>query len=175
MTRKIARLIAQESAWRRSCATTAEGQPLARLVFFEPDSLLLPEGYDALIAAHARYLNDHARQVAVLSGHSYGSGSHRFYWLMGERRAMVVQQALLRAGAAPHQIKVQSQGGLRPMIELAGEAVARYCRRVSIGYVSADAKAEVVPALGSAAWWRNVLGPPASASRLPLASRTRLQ
>ena len=175
MPHRISTLMAREQAWRLSRATAHNGQPLAHLVFFEPDSLLLPEGYNDLLAAHARYLNDHPNQIAVVSGHSYGSGSHRFYWLMGERRAIVVQQALLRAGAAPEQLQVQSKGGLRPMIELAGQAVGRYCRRVSIDHVVADAKRPLVPALGSAAWWQAVMGPPAKASRLPLPGRTRLQ
>lgn len=175
MPNRISNLMAREQAWRQSGATARNGQPLAHLVFFEPDSLLVPDGYNDLLAAHARYLNDHPRQIAVISGHSYGSGSHRFYWLMGERRAIAVQQALLRAGAAPEQLQVQSKGGLRPMIELAGQTVNRYCRRVSIDHVLADTRNTLVPALGSAAWWHAVMGPPASASRRSLTGQTRLQ
>lgn len=175
MQRRISHLMTRERQWRLDGSAAPNGQPLAHLVFFEADSLLVPDGYDTLLAAHTRFLQDHPRQVAVISGHSYGSGSHRFYWLMGERRAMAVQQALLRAGAAPEQLQVQSKGGLRPMIELAGQAVSSYCRRVSIDHVSADASTQVVPALGSAEWWRAVMGPPATASRLPLAGRARLQ
>lgn len=175
MQRRISHLMTREQQWRLDGSAAPNGQPLAHLVFFEANSLLVPDGYDTLLAAHARFLQEHPRQVAVVSGYSYGSGSHRFYWLMGKRRALAIQQALLRAGAAPEQLQLQSKGGLRPMIELAGQAVSRYCRRVSIDHVSADAKAEVVPALGSAAWWRTVMGPPANASRLPGAGRTRLQ
>lgn len=175
MPHRISTLMAREQEWRLRGATAHNGQPLAHLVFFEPNSLLVPDGYSDLLAAHARYLNAHPRQIAVISGHSYGSGSHRFYWLMGERRALAVQQALLQAGAPREQLRVQSKGGLRPMIELAGQAVSRYCRRVSIDHLPAGAQTAVVPALGSAAWWQAVMGPPANASRLPMAGRTRLQ
>lgn len=173
MPHRISTLMAREQEWRLRGATAQDGQPLARLVFFEPDSLLVPDGYSDLLAAHARYLIAHPRQIAVISGHSYGSGSHRFYWLMGERRALAVQQALLQAGAPREQLRVQSKGGLRPMIELASQAVTRYCRRVSIDLVSSDTKNPVVPAPGSVAWWRAVMGPPAN--RLPVAGRARLQ
>lgn len=167
MTRKIAQLIARETQWRQSGATSPDGRPLAHLVFFEPESWLVPAGYHSLITAHARFLHEHPARLAVLAGHSYGSGSHRFYWLMGERRAAAVQHALVKAGAAPAQLKVRSDGGLRPMIELAGPMVTGYCRRVSIEHVRPDHTGQTVPDVGSTEWWRAVMGRPASASRLP--------
>ena len=159
MSHKIQILLAREQLWRCSGACACDGRPLAHQVFFEPDNWLVPEDHAALLAAHGVYLVAHPDLAAVVSGHSCGTGSHRFFWLMGDRRALAVRAALIKAGAAPAQVLVQSRGAARPQIELAGEDVARYRRRVTIDYVALDvAKASPVPAEGSTRWWRSVLG-----------------
>jgi outer membrane protein OmpA-like peptidoglycan-associated protein len=159
VSHKIQILLDREQALLSSGACAADGRPLAHQVFFEPDNWLVPECYAQLLAAHAAYLADNSDLAAVLSGHSYGTGSHRFFWLMGDRRAIAVRSALIKAGAAPGQVLVQSQGAARPQIELAGGDVARYRRRVTIDYVPLNtATAPPVPAEGSAHWWRSVLG-----------------
>lgn len=156
---KIQILLAREQVWRTSGARAGDGRPLAHQVFFEPDNWLVPDAYAQLLQAHAAYLVAQPGLVAVVSGHSYGTGSHRFFWLMGDRRAIAVRSALIKAGAVPSQVLVQSRGAARPLIEMAGEAVARYRRRVSIDYVKPDAvTASPVPLDGSAQWWRSVLG-----------------
>ena len=78
---------------------------------------------------------------------------------MGDRRAIAVRTALVKAGAAPEQLLVQSQGAARPLIEMAGDDVGRYRRRVTIDYLMRDAvTTPPVPLDGSAQWWRSVLG-----------------
>ncbi len=159
MTHKTQTILAHEEALRQTGACADDGRPLAHQVFFEPDNWLVPDGYEPMLKAHAAYLADHPELAAVISGHSYGTGSHRFFWLMGDRRAMAVRAALLKAGAAPEQVLAQSQGAARPLIEMAGKDVGRYRRRVTIDYVRLDAVAEApVPPDGSAQWWRSVMG-----------------
>lgn len=156
---KIQILLAREQFWRCSGACAGDGRPLAHQVFFEPDNWLVPEAYGLLLDAHAAYLVAHPDLAAVVSGHSCGTGSHRFFWLMGDRRALAVRAALIKAGAAPEQLLVQSRGAARPLIELAGDDVARYRRRVTIDYVQPGAATtSPVPAEGSVRWWRSVLG-----------------
>lgn len=159
MQHKTQTLLAREQAWRSSGACAPDGRPLAHQIFFEPDNWLVPEDYAPLLAAHATYLLDQPSLAAVMSGHSYGTGSHRFFWLMGDRRAIAVRSALIKAGARSGQLLVQSRGAARPLIEMAGEAVARYRRRVTIHYVNPEtiAASPVAPD-GSAQWWRSVLG-----------------
>ena len=78
---------------------------------------------------------------------------------MGDRRAIAVRSALIKAGARSSQLLVQSRGAARPLIEMAGEDVARYRRRVTIDYVNPEAvTASPVAPDGSAQWWRSVLG-----------------
>lgn len=159
MQHKTQTLLAREQAWRSSGACAPDGRPLAHQIFFEPDNWLVPEDYAPLLAAHAAYLLDQPSLAAVMSGHSYGTGSHRFFWLMGDRRAIAVRSALIKAGARSGQLLVQSRGAARPLIEMAGEDVARYRRRVTIDYVNPEtiAASPVAPD-GSAQWWRSVLG-----------------
>jgi outer membrane protein OmpA-like peptidoglycan-associated protein len=159
VSHKVQTLLDREQALLSSGACASDGQPLAHQIFFEPDNWLVPESYAQMLAAHAAYLAAHSDLAAVVSGHSYGTGSHRFFWLMGDRRAMAVRSALIKAGAAPEQVLVQSRGAARPQIEMAGDDVARYRRRVTIDYVPLNnPAAPPVPAEGSAHWWRSVLG-----------------
>jgi outer membrane protein OmpA-like peptidoglycan-associated protein len=159
-------LLTREQQLLTSGECDDDGRPLARQVFFEPDNWLVPEAYAGLLAAHAACLVDRPEQRLLVSGHSYGTGSHRFFWLMGDRRAIAVRAALVKAGAAPKQVLVQSRGAARPLIEQAGEDVARYRRRVTLDYLDAQAvNPAALPPDGSAAWWRSVLG---SGGKAPL-------
>jgi outer membrane protein OmpA-like peptidoglycan-associated protein len=143
-----------------------DGRPLARQVFFEPDNWLVPEVYTGLLAAHAACLAERPEQRLLVSGHSYGTGSHRFFWLMGDRRAIAVRAALIKGGAGPQQVLIQSRGAARPLIEQAGDEVARYRRRVTLDYLDAQAvNRAALPPEGSADWWRSVFG---SGGKAPL-------
>ncbi len=166
MHAQIHTLLEREQQLLASRECDKEGRPLARQVFFEPDNWLVPEIYGELLAAHAACLAGRPEQRMLVSGHSYGTGSHRFFWLMGDRRAIAVRAALLKAGAGARQVLVQSRGAARPLIELAGEEVAQYRRRVTLDYLDAQAvNAGTLPPDGSAAWWRSVLG---SGGKAPL-------
>jgi outer membrane protein OmpA-like peptidoglycan-associated protein len=160
-------LLTREQELRSSGECDDDGRPLARQVFFEPDNWLVPESYGDLLVAHAAWLADRPEQVVLVSGHSYGTGSHRFFWLMGDRRAIAVRSALMKAGAGTKQVLIQSRGAARPLIELAGEEVAQYRRRVTLDYLDAQAvNTAPLPPDGSADWWRSVFGSGGKA-RLP--------
>jgi outer membrane protein OmpA-like peptidoglycan-associated protein len=156
MTHRLQEILDREKQLRDSRACASDGRPLARLVFFEPDSWLLPDGYEALLAAHAAYLRANPHLTAVVSGHSYGSGSHRFFWLMGDRRALAVQHKLVLAGVRPQQLKVQSKGAARSSVVVVGKEFGCYRRRVAIDYLDKSAAAPAQP--GSTEWWRGVFG-----------------
>ncbi len=159
MPHKTLTILAREQDLLLSGACADDGRPLAHQVFFDADNWLVPDCYAQMLGAHAAYLVACPEQAAVISGHSSGTGSHRFFWLMGDRRAIAVRSALVKAGAAPKQLQVQSQGAARPLIEMAGDEVGRYRHRVSIDYLTLDAATvPPVPSEGSAQWWRSVLG-----------------
>ncbi|MBA4326781.1 MAG: hypothetical protein C0428_00975 [Polaromonas sp.] len=160
-------LLSREQQLLESGQCDDDGRPLARHVFFEPDNWLVPGIYADVLAAHAAWLAARPQQRMLVSGHSYGTGSHRFFWLMGDRRAIAVRAALIRAGAGTRQVLIQSRGAARPLIEQAGEEVAQYRRRVTLDYLDPDAAHTAAPPPeGSAAWWRSVFGSGGKA-RLP--------
>ncbi|MES2383694.1 MAG: OmpA family protein [Pseudomonadota bacterium] len=160
-------LLTREQLLLDSGTCDDDGRPLARHIFFEPDNWLVPEIYSGVLAAHAAWLADRPEQRLLVSGHSCGTGSHRFFWLMGDRRAIAVRAALIKAGAGRKQVLIQSRGAARPLIEQAGEEVAQYRRRVTLDYLDVHAADTApVPPDGSPAWWRSVLGSGGKA-RLP--------
>lgn len=158
MSQRILRILSREQQLRASLAAAPDGRPLAHLIFFEPDSWMLPDGYEQLLDAHARYMLERPGTRAVISGHSYGSGSHRFYWLMGDRRAIEVQKRLLRLGVDARQLLVQSKGAARSAIETVSQDFGRWRRRAAINYIGADGNAAALTQPGSAEWWRSVFG-----------------
>ncbi|MDI1342435.1 hypothetical protein [Polaromonas sp.] len=80
---------------------------------------------------------------------------------------MAVRSALIKAGAGRKQVLIQSRGAARPLIELAGEEVAHYRRRVTLDYLDTRmASTPPVPPDGSAGWWHSVFGSGGKA-RLP--------
>ena len=160
-------ILSREQQRHHSGECAADGRPLAQQLFFEADDWQVPESYADLLAAHAAYLAARVELGVLLSGHSCGTGSHRFFWLMGDRRALAVRAALVKAGASPKQVLVQSRGAARPLIEMAGEEVAQYRRRVTMDYLDSHAaKAPPIAPEGSAAWWHSVFGSGGKA-RLP--------
>ncbi|MES2484225.1 MAG: OmpA family protein [Pseudomonadota bacterium] len=159
MQTRILDILTNEQLLRLSGACADDGRPLAHQVFFDADCWEVPDDFTSFLKCHAHYLLEHPGLVALLSGHSYGTGSQRFFWLMGDRRAHAVRHALVRSGVPARQLRVQSVGEARPSIELGGQELGRYRRRVTIDYVQAGAEdLERIPAPGSPVWWRAVLG-----------------
>ncbi len=156
---RILDILTNQQLLRMSGACADDGRPLAHQVFFEPDAWEVGDDFSRMLKSHAQYLAKRPDLVAVLSGHSTGTGSQRYFWLMGDRRAYAVRQAFIRAGVHARQLRVQSAGAARPSIELAGEELARYRRRVTIDYLTVGAEdLERIPRPGSPVWWRAVLG-----------------
>ncbi|MDP1742464.1 OmpA family protein [Polaromonas sp.] len=131
---------------------------MARRVFFKPDSHELQAEFLPLIQAHADYLRENPERFALVSGHTWGTGSQRYCWLIGERRSRAVARALIRAGARASQITGHSKGSATPVLD-EGSKAPLYRRRANIEYCSADElAAKLIPAPGAPAWWKAVLG-----------------
>src|SRR4051812_47356277 len=114
---RILDILTNEQLVRMSGACAANGKPLAQHVFFEPDAWEISEDFTGMLRTHAAWLLKRPNLVAVLSGHSTGTGSQRFFWLMGDRRAHAVRHGLIRAGVPAGQLRVHSVGEARPSIE----------------------------------------------------------
>jgi hypothetical protein len=156
---RILDILTNEQLLRLSGASADDGRPLAHHVFFEADCWEVGDDFADLLQRHAHYLLSRPELVAVISGHSTGTGSQRFFWLMGDRRALAVRHALKRCGVPGAQLRIQSAGEARPSIESGGPELGRWRRRVTIDYVAADAEDLAhIPSPGSPDWWRAALG-----------------
>ena len=159
MNNRYTQIMSGEETLRLSLASAPDRRPLARRVFFTPDSHALPAEFLPLIQAHADYLNDNPDRIALVYGHTWGTGSQRYCWLMGERRSRAVVGALVRAGARLSQIAGQSKGSAMPVVD-AGTNASKYRRRANIEYCSAqELPTKLLTQPGSPSWWKAVLGP----------------
>lgn len=151
-------IMAGEEVLRKSLSSTPDGRPLAKRVFFDDDSWQLEPEYLPLVQAHAEYLRDNPKRMALVTGYTQGVARQRRCWLIGERRSRAVVRALLDAGVKPSQLAGISKGEMKPGIEQDGRS-ASYRRRVNIQYVKAqDVGAKLVPPPGAPAWYTKAVG-----------------
>lgn len=159
MKSRYTEIMSGEETLRLSLASAPDRRPLARRVFFKPDSHELQAEFLPLIQAHAQYLRDNPDRFAVISGHTWGTGSQRYCWLIGERRSRAVVHALVQAGASAGQVAGHSRGSATPLVD-EGSKAPLYRRRANIEYCSADElAAKLTPKPGAPSWWKAVLGP----------------
>ena len=105
-----------------------------RTIYFEFDSSDIPESEHTTIAAHARYLSEHAGASLVLEGHADERGSREYNIALGERRAVAVRKLMTLLGGADPQIRTISYGEERPAADGHDESAWRLNRRVEIVY-----------------------------------------
>lgn len=169
MKNRYTEIMAGEETLRHSLASAPDRRPLARRVFFKPDSHELQSEFLPLIQAHADYLRENPDRFALVSGHTWGTGSQRYCWLIGERRSRAVARALIRAGARASQIAGHSKGSATPVVP-EGSKASVYHRRANIEYCSAEElAAKLIPTPGAPGWWKSVLGSETSVPALETA------
>jgi peptidoglycan-associated lipoprotein len=105
-----------------------------RVLYFDLDSSQISDEQRNIIAAHARFLNQHPDVSVVLEGHADERGTREYNLALGERRAKAVQRLLEVQGVSPKQIQVISFGEERPVALEHDETAWRLNRRVEILY-----------------------------------------
>ena len=105
-----------------------------RTIYFEFDSSDIPESEHTTIAAHARYLSEHAGASLVLEGHADERGSREYNIALGERRAGAVRKLMTLLGGTDPQVRTISYGEERPAADGHDESAWRLNRRVEIVY-----------------------------------------
>ncbi|HAV65533.1 MAG TPA: peptidoglycan-associated lipoprotein [Verrucomicrobiales bacterium] len=101
----------------------------AQTVYFDFDSSVVkPEdiGKIETVAAHMRSNSD---QVVIVEGHCDERGTEEYNRALGERRALSVREALVRAGASADQIHTISFGEDVPAVDGQNEAAWSQNRR----------------------------------------------
>lgn len=104
------------------------------VVYFDYDSSDIKSEYNAVIAAHAKYLTTNASLKVRLEGNTDERGTREYNIGLGERRAQAVRRALLLQGVAEAQVATLSYGEERAAVAGNDEAAYAKNRRVEFGY-----------------------------------------
>ncbi|HEX5693840.1 MAG TPA: peptidoglycan-associated lipoprotein Pal [Arenimonas sp.] len=107
-----------------------------RTVYFDFDQDTLRPEFQAIMACHAKYLNDRAEARVTLEGNADERGTREYNLGLGERRGNAVSGALQGAGASAGQITVVSYGEERPTCNTSDESCWQQNRRVEIVYTA---------------------------------------
>lgn len=105
-----------------------------RIIYFDYDRFDVKPEYNAVIAAHGRWLSANPGSRVRLEGHADERGSREYNIGLGEKRAQAVRQALLLQGAAADQLSTVSYGEERPAVIGSDEEAYSLNRRVEIVY-----------------------------------------
>jgi peptidoglycan-associated lipoprotein len=107
---------------------------VARLIYFDYDSVAIKTEFQGLIEGHARFLRANpARRIAV-EGHTDERGGREYNLALGQRRAEAVRRALGLLGVPDNQIEAVSLGKEKPAASGADETVWAKNRRAEIAY-----------------------------------------
>ena len=107
-----------------------------RTVYFDFDQDTLRPEFQAIMACHAKYLNDRSESRVTLEGHADERGTREYNLGLGERRGNAVSGALQGAGGSAGQITVVSYGEERPVCNDSNESCWQQNRRVEIVYTA---------------------------------------
>ena len=90
-------------------------------VYFGFDSTVVPQGELGKIDAVAQHLADNAGRVVVIEGNCDERGSNEYNMSLGEGRAIILRNYLVRNGIAADRIQTRSNGEEKPAVEGNGE------------------------------------------------------
>lgn len=122
-----------------------QGMLAKRSIYFDFDSAVIKGDGTDIVAAHAKYLSDHADARVRLEGNTDERGSPEYNIGLGMRRAQAVRQALLLQGASANQITVVSYGAEHPVDPAHNEEAWAKNRRVDIVYLTPNAQPPQAP------------------------------
>lgn len=116
-------------------AAGAEGDLLGkRVVYFEYDSSLLTLEAEAIVQAHAQYLESAPGTQIILEGHADERGTREYNLALGEDRARSVANLMEAMGVSSSRVQIVSYGEERPVALGYDEAAFALNRRVEILY-----------------------------------------
>lgn len=107
-----------------------------RTVLFDFDQSVIRPEFQAIMACHAKYLQDRPSARVTLEGHADERGTREYNLGLGERRGNAVSGALQAAGGSAGQLTVVSFGEERPTCTESTESCWQQNRRVEIVYTA---------------------------------------
>ena len=109
---------------------------MQRVIYFDFDKDAIKPEFQAIIACHAKYLQDRPMAQMRLEGNTDERGSQEYNLGLGERRANAVSSAMQANGASGSQISVVSYGKEKPVCREHNEDCWSKNRRVEIVYTA---------------------------------------
>ncbi len=107
---------------------------VARLIYFDYDSVAIKPDYQAVVEGHARFLRADASRKIAIEGHTDERGGREYNLALGQRRAEAVRRALAALGVADSQVEAVSFGKEKPAAAGADETAWSQNRRAEITY-----------------------------------------
>lgn len=107
-----------------------------RVVYFDFDKDTVKPEFQAIMACHAKYLNDRPESRITLEGNADERGSREYNMGLGERRGNAVSTALQGAGGSAGQLTTVSYGEERPTCTESNDDCWSKNRRVEIIYTA---------------------------------------
>jgi peptidoglycan-associated lipoprotein len=107
-----------------------------RVVYFDFDQDVLKPEFSAIVACHAKYLQDRPSARITLEGHADERGSREYNMGLGERRGNAVSSAVQANGGSSSQLGVVSYGEERPVCTDSNDSCWGQNRRVEIVYTA---------------------------------------
>lgn len=107
-----------------------------RVVYFDFDQDALRPEFQAIVACHAKYLQDRPSSRMSLEGNADERGSREYNQGLGERRGNAVSSAIQANGGSGSQLTVVSYGEERPTCTDSTEECWAKNRRVEIVYTA---------------------------------------
>ena len=105
------------AAANRAAAPAASGAAQGRVVYFDFDSFVVKDDFNAMIEAHAKALATNKGKRMVVEGHTDERGGREYNLALGQKRAEAVVKSLTLLGAGDGQLEAVSFGKERPVAE----------------------------------------------------------
>lgn len=105
-----------------------------RSVYFDLDKYEVKNEYQALVAAHAKFLTGNRQYKMLVQGNTDERGSREYNLSLGQKRAESVKRNLVLLGAREDQVESVSLGKEKPRAEGHDEAAWAENRRADILY-----------------------------------------
>jgi len=107
---------------------------VARVIYFDYDSIVIKPEFQSLIDGHARYLKADSKRRIAVEGHTDERGGREYNLALGQKRAEAVRRALSLLGVADAQVEAVSLGEEKPAATGSDEAAFARNRRAEIVY-----------------------------------------
>jgi len=115
-------------------ANVAGPANVARIVYFDYDSIQIKPEFQPLIEAHARFLKANGSRHVVIEGHTDERGGREYNLALGQRRSEAVRRALELLGVKDSQVEAVSFGKEKPAVPGGDESSWAQNRRAEIAY-----------------------------------------